>query len=48
MLKYLWNVKDPSGTVDILVERGLLEPVGEDKYQIHALLVSLADSLLGD
>jgi hypothetical protein len=48
MLKYLWNVKDPGGTVDILVERGLLEPVGEDKYQIHALLVSLADSLLGD
>jgi len=44
-LKRLWDVDDPSETVDELVSHGLLEPIGDGEYQIHALLVSLADSL---
>jgi hypothetical protein len=47
-LKVRWRVKDPNPTIDILVSRGLLEPIGDGKYQLHALLVSLADSLLED
>lgn len=48
MLRTRWRVKDPNPTIDILVSRGLMEPIGDGKYQIHALLVSLADSLLED
>jgi hypothetical protein len=48
MLKSWWRVKDANPTIDVLVNRGLLEPIGDGKYQVHALLVSLADSLLDD
>jgi len=45
MLQAWWHVKDPNPTIDILVNRGLLEPIGGGMYQVHALLVSLANSL---
>jgi predicted ATPase len=44
-LKRLWQVDDPTDTVDALVRHGLLEPIGEGDYQMHGLLVSLASSL---
>jgi hypothetical protein len=48
MLKTWWRVRDPNPTINVLVNRGLLEPIGDKRYQVHALLVSLADSLLED
>ena len=47
MLKFIWKMEDPSMLVKNLVDRGLLEYVPElNRYQIHALLVMLAHSLL--
>ncbi len=43
----VWLVDDPKPSVRILVNRGLLEPVAE-RYQMHALLVAHAKSLLED
>jgi hypothetical protein len=43
----VWLVDDPKPSVRILANRGLLEPVGE-RYQMHALLVAHAKSLLED
>lgn len=41
-----WNVADPKPTARALVNRGLLEPVGGGRFQMHALLVWHARSLL--
>ncbi len=48
-LKAVWQIEDPKPTARILVDRGLLEPVPEmGHFQMHALLVMLARSLLTD
>jgi hypothetical protein len=48
-MKYCWQIEDPKPVIGILVDRGLLEFVQElDRYQMHALLVMLAKSLLTD
>jgi hypothetical protein len=41
-----WDVVDPKPTVRTLVNRGLLEPVSGGRFQMHALLVLHARSLL--
>jgi hypothetical protein len=41
----VWCVPDATATADILIDRGLLEPVGSGRYQMHALLVTYARSL---
>ena len=46
-LKAVWMVEDPKPIARILVDRGLLEPVGT-RFQMHALLVAHARSLLSD
>lgn len=46
-MKFVWQVDDPRPVIKELVDRGLLEFVPElDRYQMHALLVMLAKSLL--
>lgn len=45
-LSALWDVTDPKQTVRILVNRGLLEPISGGRFQMHALLVLHAQSLL--
>lgn len=42
-----WQVEDAKPIARVLVGKGLLEPVG-DRFQMHALLVSLARSFLVD
>ncbi|MDO9300244.1 MAG: TIR domain-containing protein [Anaerolineales bacterium] len=42
----IWQISDPKPTVRILIQRGLLEAVGKSRFQIHALLVAHARSLL--
>jgi hypothetical protein len=44
-LKAIWQVDDPRPIVRQLTGRGLLEPVG-DRYQMHSLLLSFAETLL--
>jgi hypothetical protein len=45
----MWDEPDPKPTVRVLVNRGLLEPVlGTDRFQMHAILVMHARSLLED
>jgi DNA-binding SARP family transcriptional activator len=41
-----WNVADPRPSARVLVSRGLLEPVGGGRFQMHSLLVMHARSLL--
>lgn len=41
-----WNVDDARPGARVLVNRGLLEPAGHGRFQIHALLVLHARSLL--
>ena len=41
-----WDVTDPKPIARILVNRGLLEPVNGGRFQMHALLVLHARSLL--
>jgi DNA-binding SARP family transcriptional activator len=41
-----WDVSDPKPTARTLVNRGLLEPVSGGRFQMHALLVLHAHSLL--
>jgi hypothetical protein len=41
-----WDVADARPTARMLVNRGLLEPVGGGRFQVHALLVLHARSLL--
>ena len=45
-MAYIWQVEDPRPIVRDLVLRGLLEPVEAKKFQMHALLVTHAKSLL--
>jgi hypothetical protein len=45
-LKSVWQVDDPKPIVRTLSERGLLEPVPPNRFQMHALLVMLARSWL--
>ncbi len=40
-----WNVEDPRPTVRELVKRGLLEPYGDGRFQLHALLTVHARSM---
>lgn len=42
----IWMTDDPKPIVRNLVQRGLLEPVGPSRFQMHALLVMHARSLL--
>jgi DNA-binding SARP family transcriptional activator len=42
-----WETDDPKPTARILVNRGLLEPLSGGRFQMHALLVLHARSLLG-
>lgn len=41
----VWDVDDPKPTARILVSRGLLEPLGGGRFQMHALLVKFAQSM---
>jgi hypothetical protein len=41
-----WDVADPRPTIRQLVNRGLLEPISGGRFQLHALLVLYARSLL--
>jgi hypothetical protein len=45
-MKAVWQVDDAKPTVRDLVDHGLLEPVGSGRFQMHALLVMHARSLL--
>lgn len=42
----VWDVTDPKPIVRTLAGHGLLEPVGKGRFQMHALLVQHARSLL--
>lgn len=42
----VWRTDDPRPVVRELVDHGLLEPVGDGRFQMHALLVQHAHSLL--
>jgi hypothetical protein len=42
----VWELADPKPIVRELVARGLLEAVGNGRFQMHALLVQHARSLL--
>jgi hypothetical protein len=44
----VWEVSDPKPIVRVLVGHGLLEPVGKGRFQMHALLVQHARSLLAE
>jgi nucleoside phosphorylase len=41
-----WQTKDPKSTSDVLVDSGLLEPVSNRRFTLHALLLALAYSML--
>jgi len=46
-MKAVWEIEDPKPIARTLVDRGLLEFVPElNRYQMHALLVMLAKSIL--
>ncbi len=45
-MEAVWQVEDPRPIVRKLVSYGLLEPVGNGRFQMHALLVAHARSLL--
>jgi hypothetical protein len=47
-LRRVWQLAEPKPVVDELVDRGLLEPVGGGRFQMHALLVTLARSMLSE
>ena len=46
-LEAVWDVPDAKPIVRVLVNRGLMEPLGSGDFQIHALLVAHAKSLFG-
>lgn len=46
-MKAVWRVEDPRPIVRNLVNHGLLESLGNGRFQMHALLVAHAQSLLG-
>jgi hypothetical protein len=45
-MQAVWQVSEPKSIVRKLVGHGLLEPVGMGRFQMHALLVQHASSLL--
>lgn len=45
-LKAVWEVSDPKPIVVRLIERGLLEPAGAGRFQLHSLLALHAKSFL--
>lgn len=45
-LRAMWDIEDPKPAVRILVNFGLLEPTGDGRFRMHALLVAHAKSLL--
>jgi hypothetical protein len=45
-LKAVWNVADPRPLAQLLVDHGLLEPVGNGRFHIHRLVREHARSLL--
>ena len=48
-MKFVWQQDDPKPIIKALVDRGLLEFVPElSRYQMHAVLVMLAKTLLTD
>jgi hypothetical protein len=47
-MRAVWQVDDPRPAMRELVVHGLLEPVGSGRFQMHALLVKHARSLLTD
>jgi hypothetical protein len=47
-LTSVWETADARPTVRRLVDHGLLEPLGDGRFQMHALLVLHAESLLED
>jgi hypothetical protein len=48
-MSFVWEVEDARPTARILADRGLLEPIlGTDRFQMHAVLVLHARSLLTD
>jgi hypothetical protein len=47
-IKAVWEVEDPRPIVRSLVNHGLLEPVSNGRFQMHALLVAHARSLFAD
>ena len=46
LLEHIWQRVDVKDTVRILVGRGLIESTGNGRFQMHALLISHAQSLL--
>ena len=47
-MQAVWQVADPKPTIRILLDRGLLEPTGEQRFWMHAILVAHARSFLTD
>ncbi len=47
-MQAVWETADPRPVVRTLVDRGLLEPVGQSRFWMHALLVDHARSFLTD
>jgi nucleoside phosphorylase len=47
-LEHMWEVDDPRGEIRALVDYGLLEPLDDGRYWLHALLVAHARSLLSE
>jgi hypothetical protein len=45
-MRAVWKVEDPKPIARELVDRGLLEPVSPERFQMHSLLVLHAKSLL--
>lgn len=47
-MKSVWEADDPLPTIRTLVDRGLLEPTGNGRFWMHAILVAHARSFLTD
>ncbi len=45
LLRTFWEVEDPKPIIRILVNFGLMEPIGQSRFQMHGLLVMHARSL---
>jgi len=44
-LTAIWRVSNPRDTIRLFVARGLMEPAGSGRFQVHALLIAHARSL---
>jgi len=47
-VKAIWGDAHPQAAVRTLCDRGLLEPLGDGRFQMHALLVMHARSMFGE